>query len=81
MTDLRAPLLLAAGDSRWRHPPVASLMTTLRPTRYADRDNSTFFEAAGDLITISYRVRRRKRLLVLPSPAQVRVEADRKSVV
>lgn len=51
-------------------------MTTLRPTRYADRDNSTFFQAAGDLITIGYRVRRRKRLLVLSSPAQVRIEAS-----
>ncbi len=50
-------------------------MITLRPTRYADLDNSTFFETAGDLITIRYTVTRRKRLLFLPGPSQVRIVA------
>ncbi len=51
-------------------------MTTLRPTRYADRDNSTFFETAGDLISFRYTATQRKRLLLLPGPARVRIEAS-----
>ncbi len=51
-------------------------MSTFRPTRYADRDNSTFFETAGDLITFRYSVTERKRLFVLPGPARVKIEAS-----
>lgn len=39
-------------------------MTTLAPVRYADKDNSTFFDVAGLLIAMHFRVTQRKRWLV-----------------
>jgi Arc/MetJ-type ribon-helix-helix transcriptional regulator len=50
-------------------------MTTLIPTRYSEKDNSTFFEALGLLITVGYQVDRRSRLLVLPGAVVARIEA------
>ena len=50
-------------------------MTSLVPTRYSDKNNSTFFDVAGLLITINYVVVGRKRLLVLPGSVIARVEA------
>ncbi len=48
-------------------------MTTLLPTRYAERSNSTFFEVAGLLVTIEYRVVSRKSFLLLPGPPSARL--------
>ncbi|UCF21266.1 MAG: hypothetical protein JSU87_07760 [Gemmatimonadota bacterium] len=48
-------------------------MTTLLPTRYAERSNSTFFEVADLLVTIDYRVVRRKSLLLMPGPPSARL--------
>ena len=50
-------------------------MTSLVPTGYSDKNNSTFFDVAGLLITINYVVVGRKRLLVLPGSVIARVEA------
>lgn len=50
-------------------------MTTLIPSRYSDKTNSTFFDVAGLVITLNYEVVRRRRLWVLPGQAVARVEA------
>ena len=50
-------------------------MTTLVPIRYSDKNNSTFFDVAGLLITIDYEVSSHKRMFVLPGSVTARVEA------
>jgi hypothetical protein len=49
-------------------------MTGLIPTRYSDKNNSTFFEVGGVLITISYDVTSKKRMMVLPGSVIARVQ-------
>jgi hypothetical protein len=53
-------------------------MTTLRPTRYSDETNSTFFEIMGTLVSVRYEVEERKRYGVLRGPtlAHVQVSID-----
>ena len=41
-------------------------MTELIPSRYSDKNSSTFFEVAGLLITIEYEVIEKNRLFVFP---------------
>jgi len=48
-------------------------MTTLRPTRYSDETNSTFFEIVGTLVSVRYEVEERKRYFVLRGPTLARV--------
>jgi hypothetical protein len=50
-------------------------VTGLIPIRYAVKNNSTFFDVAGTLITIGYEVARRKRLFVLPGTVVATVQA------
>lgn len=49
-------------------------MTRLLPTVYSDKNNSTFFDFGGTLITISYELIERKKWFVLPGPPLARVE-------
>jgi len=53
-------------------------MTTLRPTRYSDETNSTFFEIVGTLVSVRYEVEERRRYGVFRGPtlAHVRVSID-----
>lgn len=50
-------------------------MTTLSPTRYSEKTNSTFFEAAELLVTLDYEVVREKRWLVVPGALQAHLTA------
>lgn len=49
--------------------------TALRPTRYSDRESSTFFDVAGTLLSLRYSVEERRRYLVLPAASLARLEA------
>jgi len=51
-------------------------MTTLFPTVYSDKNNSTFFDVRGTLITVSYEVIERKRWFVLSGPSLARVKIN-----
>ncbi|MGD8866791.1 MAG: hypothetical protein PVI01_04160 [Gemmatimonadales bacterium] len=50
-------------------------MTELIPSRYSDKNSSTFFEVAGLLITIEYEVIKKKRMLVFPGAIVGRLHA------
>lgn len=50
-------------------------MTELIPSRYSDKNSSTFFEVAGLLITIEYEVIEEKRMLVFPGAIVGRLSA------
>lgn len=49
-------------------------MTSLRPTRYSARDDSTFFQVEGTLVSVRYHVEERRRWGVLPQPYSARLE-------
>jgi hypothetical protein len=49
-------------------------MTSLRPTRYSVRDDSTFFQVEGTLVSVRYHVEERRRWGVLPQPYRARLE-------
>ncbi|MGD2218393.1 MAG: hypothetical protein PVJ64_16675 [Gemmatimonadales bacterium] len=51
-------------------------MTRLLPTVYSDKNNSTFFDFGGTLITVGYEVIERKKWFVLPGPSLARVEIN-----
>lgn len=49
-------------------------MTSLRPTRYSAKDDSTFFQVEGTLVSVRYHVEERRRWGVLPQPYGARLE-------
>lgn len=49
--------------------------TALRPSRYSDRESSTFFHVAGTLVSLRYWVEERRRYLLLPAASMTRLEA------
>lgn len=49
-------------------------MTALRPTRYSARNDSTFFQVAGTLVSVRYEATERKKWGLLPQPYQARLE-------
>ena len=51
-------------------------MTTLRPTRYSDETNSTFFEIVGTLVSVRYEVEERNRYFVLRGTPLARVQVS-----
>ncbi|UCC74702.1 MAG: hypothetical protein JSV86_09175 [Gemmatimonadota bacterium] len=51
-------------------------MTRLLPTAYSDKNNSTFFDVGGTLITVGYEVIERKRWFLIPGPSLARVEIN-----
>ncbi|MGD2152644.1 MAG: hypothetical protein PVG79_05205 [Gemmatimonadales bacterium] len=51
-------------------------MTRLLPTVYSDKNNSTFFDVGGTLITVGYEVIERKRWFLLPAPSLARIEIN-----
>lgn len=53
-------------------------MTAPLPTRYSARDDSTFFEVGGTLVSVRYSVEERKRWGLIPEPylAQLEIIVD-----
>jgi len=51
-------------------------MTRLLPTVYSGKNNSTFFDVGGTLITVGYEVIERKRWFLLPAPSLARIEIN-----
>ncbi len=51
-------------------------MTRLLPTVYSAKNNSTFFDVGGTLITVGYELFERKRWFLLPGPSLARVEIN-----
>jgi hypothetical protein len=51
-------------------------MTRLLPTVYSGKNNSTFFDFGGTLITVGYELIERKKWFVFPGPSLARAEIN-----
>jgi len=51
-------------------------MRDLYPTKYADSENSTFFDVSGILLSVNYDVERRKKYNLIPSTTTAKIKVN-----
>lgn len=57
-------------SQRWRD------MKALYPTKYADSENSTFFDVSDILLSVNYEVERKKKYYIIPSTNTAKIKVN-----